>query len=523
MKPTTFLIAFALLLDLTTAFPNWQLVTGQTQFETNRTAQGSMIVNINWTSTATSGTCAEIFEFDNGGGTFTNDTPITYACKSIASGGASVGTPAKTLNSTAGTTIRWRAYSNDSTGAWNNTGINTFQTAGIPTTMWLNVTNVIDEQTLGVTGVNLTASNVTLSAKSYAVASGFTYSVQANEVLNNTFGLMTFTIANVSFYTRHLLYPTWTSPFLGLTIPTIAMLNKSDSSNIPVYVALQQANGAGVAGAYLFINKTINGQSVAIDAAQAPSTSPSSGSSIFYLHQGDAYIITGCLPDMSQCQTVSTVAVASTPITITLSNTVQANYSQSPLNDTTIYIIPNTYSLLGNVNLTLIINNTDNAIQWYAFNISWNNSQQLFFQNVTNQSGGGSLTYLFNQTLYPNGNITTIAYVDLVMQGTPTYNFTTTYLIYNFPTIANASNVSITNILPQINAGSSTLTRAVISITAVAILSSGLAGIVPLGGGIVTMILLGIFVMMFQFITNGMYLLLVIIGGALFIIRVWDK
>lgn len=81
---------------------------------TNSTHVGSAVLHrVRWTDdTALAG---YIFSFDNGTGTYTNDTWVSM----IGTGNWSNVT--KVINATLGSTIKWRVYSNDSNNAWNVT------------------------------------------------------------------------------------------------------------------------------------------------------------------------------------------------------------------------------------------------------------------------------------------------------------------------------------------------------------------------------------------------------------------
>lgn len=94
---------------------------------TNSTIAGT---SINHTVTLTSsGTLSNYtFSFDNGTGTFVNDTTVTL---SVSTTTINI---TKNVNTTVGTTIRWIVYANDSVGDVNNTGIQTYTT----TNFWAN-------------------------------------------------------------------------------------------------------------------------------------------------------------------------------------------------------------------------------------------------------------------------------------------------------------------------------------------------------------------------------------------------
>jgi hypothetical protein len=68
--------------------------------------------NLSWTDNSLSG---YIFSFDNGTGTFVNDSFVSFT------GGQNYSTVIKVINTTLGSTIRWIVYANDSFNQWNST------------------------------------------------------------------------------------------------------------------------------------------------------------------------------------------------------------------------------------------------------------------------------------------------------------------------------------------------------------------------------------------------------------------
>ncbi|MHA2101210.1 MAG: hypothetical protein ACW99A_21300, partial [Candidatus Kariarchaeaceae archaeon] len=82
---------------------------------TNSTSAGEAVEHrVYWTDDIT--LSGYIFEFDNGTGTFTNDSWVSMPS-------ANWSNVTKVVNSTAGSTIRWRVYTNDSINNWNVTDI----------------------------------------------------------------------------------------------------------------------------------------------------------------------------------------------------------------------------------------------------------------------------------------------------------------------------------------------------------------------------------------------------------------
>jgi len=107
---------------------------------TDDTEAGTSILHsVKWTDgTALSG---YIFSFDNGTGSFTNDSFVTM------SGGGDWSNVSKFVNTNVGSTIRWRVYSNDSENQFNSTDIFEYNTT-FPSATFEDVT-VINDLTVG--------------------------------------------------------------------------------------------------------------------------------------------------------------------------------------------------------------------------------------------------------------------------------------------------------------------------------------------------------------------------------------
>lgn len=100
--------------------PKWQENT------TNGTVVGTFVKHsVRWTDdTALDGF---IFSFDNGTGTFINDTFVSMT------GTNNYSNVTKFVNQTVGSTIQWIVYANDSADQWNNTDTFTYDTTSAPT------------------------------------------------------------------------------------------------------------------------------------------------------------------------------------------------------------------------------------------------------------------------------------------------------------------------------------------------------------------------------------------------------
>jgi hypothetical protein len=123
--------------------PQWS------QNSTNSTDRGTSVEHrVKWTDeTALSG---YIFSFDNGTGTFVNDSFVSMI------GATNWSNVTKVVNSTYNVTIRWKVYSNDSENTWNSTDTFSYLTTNIvPTTPTPDLTSV--------DGTNSTPSNLNCS------------------------------------------------------------------------------------------------------------------------------------------------------------------------------------------------------------------------------------------------------------------------------------------------------------------------------------------------------------------------
>ena len=93
---------------------------------TNSTTGGAYILHsVRWTDDMN--LSGYIFEFDNGNGTFYNDSFVTF------SGTNNHSNVSRFVNATVDSAIRWRVYSNDSSDAINSTDIFSYNTLGPPT------------------------------------------------------------------------------------------------------------------------------------------------------------------------------------------------------------------------------------------------------------------------------------------------------------------------------------------------------------------------------------------------------
>ncbi|GAG26647.1 unnamed protein product, partial [marine sediment metagenome] len=95
---------------------------------TTSTLAGTYIEHrVRWTDVGLSG---YIFEFDNGTGTFANDSFV------VMTGTNNWSNVTKYVNETVGSTIRWRVYANDTASPthWNSTDIFTYNTTSV---QWL--------------------------------------------------------------------------------------------------------------------------------------------------------------------------------------------------------------------------------------------------------------------------------------------------------------------------------------------------------------------------------------------------
>jgi PGF-pre-PGF domain-containing protein len=117
---------------VTNNFPQWS------QNSTSSVQAGmSSLHSVKWTDdTALSG---YIFSFDNGTGTFTNDTFVTFT------GTTNHSNVTKYVNETIGTTVRWQVFTNDTANQLNYTSIFQYTTTGDTNPTWSNP--LVDDST----------------------------------------------------------------------------------------------------------------------------------------------------------------------------------------------------------------------------------------------------------------------------------------------------------------------------------------------------------------------------------------
>ncbi len=117
-------ISFSVEVDATN--PTWS--ANQTNGSSTTKTGQSIQFNITLTDTNPD---KYIFSFDNGAGSFTNDSAASYTSGSVL-------TKTKTITATAGQTVRWLWWFNDSAGNVNQTGTSSFVVADSPSSVSIN-------------------------------------------------------------------------------------------------------------------------------------------------------------------------------------------------------------------------------------------------------------------------------------------------------------------------------------------------------------------------------------------------
>jgi PGF-pre-PGF domain-containing protein len=132
---------------------------------TNGTAVGTLIKhNVRWTDEVT--LSGYIFSFDNGTGTLSNDSFVAV------SGTINWSNVTKIVNTTIGSTIRWRVYVNDSANNLNSTSIFNYTTTGDATSPTITINSPTSGQTFTTNNVTINISfsdNVALNYCSYNI------------------------------------------------------------------------------------------------------------------------------------------------------------------------------------------------------------------------------------------------------------------------------------------------------------------------------------------------------------------
>ncbi len=210
--------------DMADGTYNYRAYGNMTDGTANSTGQMTLFVGFpTWSNNATNSTTAGtwvnhsvvlsdnigldyyIFEFDNGTGTPSNDTAVDI------SGTSYIANTTKLINSTIGSTIRWRYYFNDTSNNWNVTDLFSYTTNGsITVCQSLNQANTV--YTLGAnvssdgTCFTITANNVTLDGNGYAInhstgtTAGYGVLVTSSGALNNITirNFLNITLGNIS-------------------------------------------------------------------------------------------------------------------------------------------------------------------------------------------------------------------------------------------------------------------------------------------------------------------------------------
>ena len=153
------LVALSEVSDTDTQSPKWS------QNTTNGTTAGTFIQHsVNWTdNVALSG---YIFSFDNGNGTFYNDTFVTF------SGTQNWSNVSKLVNTTSGVTIQWWVWANDTTNNINSTSVFSYVTTSAPTDSCTYVSgnwdidcsdfcNITSNENLGGNNISIVGTGVT--------------------------------------------------------------------------------------------------------------------------------------------------------------------------------------------------------------------------------------------------------------------------------------------------------------------------------------------------------------------------
>lgn len=219
-----------------TTKPEWSLNS------TNSTSNGTSILhNLKWTDeTALAG---YIFSFDNGTGTFINDSFVSMI------GLSNWSNVSKIVNTTIGSTIRWMVYTNDSSNNQNNTGILTYITtpdlSGLiinsPTTsLPLNVTN----------GQNITITFNLSKSDGINVTTGVTMN---NVTINNNLSSIVYT-PEIPAYNTTLLSEDWEAGSINTTKWNVTASGYAINTNQKYAGSYSISLGSSLSNKYFWAN-----------------------------------------------------------------------------------------------------------------------------------------------------------------------------------------------------------------------------------------------------------------------------
>ena len=523
MKKVLLGLLLVLAMGLVSATPTWsnvywvlsgQVSNGATNF-TNFTGE-VLDFHSFWSGGTCGGACWTIFEFDNGNGTLYNVTEN----QNFAGAGQDLVIKQIQINNTIGSVVRFRTWVNDSPGVYNATNIFTFNTTSV-----VNFTPFADERSMSPLLVNLTSLNSTAQINDGTFILNFTSSG-----FNVSQGVMHFTFINSNsstpYYGRALYFTVNSQTFISR--PEY-LLSTTDLNNVLMPVRVIDSTGAGIGGANVTQEKSFNGNVVVLDNEFTATGQGSDGLVSISCHIGDSYTLLVSSPSGNSFTGGINCIAAGLTITLSSSGGSIANFTTNGNNQTTVSISPTSNFLSQELtNITGYFNNTAGLLVWWGMNITQNatidNSSLtvypgpsvIFFANSTNGAWGGQVGFPLNTTVYP-GNYSVELFWDV--QGYSEQNYTFFFYPNNNFVIGNATNINLYSGLTLMSNSLDPLTKIVISVVVSGLGAGVITGVTGLGGGIVAMGFLGFFALV-NFVPPGLYVLMLLLGLGLFVIRV---
>ena len=428
---------------------------------TNGTATGSYVLHsLNLTDQiALSG---YVFEFDNGTGTFVNNSFIALA------GTQGWSNVSKWINTTVGSNIRWRVYTNDSLNQWNSTGIFTYKTTDIIkpyfTTIPANASLFYANQSLLVTfaaadnsGFGYYRINDTrflinqtgfLSNATSIAVGNYEINVTINDTSNNINWTRYTVQVNKSQENCQVLYNA-SSP---ITFPATFLVWANCTS--PFVLA---RNGTTIT------NNSV--QSLAVGAYNFSMSRNDSSNYTSYYNETLMRVIDTTSPRFTTIPSNASLFYANQSLLVQFTGTDETGFGYYRINDTrflinqTGFLFNATPMAVGNYVINVTINDTYNNINWTRYTVQINKSNYFdcgVYFNATSPINypdnliaytncSSDYTFYVNQTAISNSSTINsgAGYYNLTVQRTDTTNYTNTFDDEFFTVNRNPENCQV--------------------------------------------------------------------------------
>lgn len=365
------LLFLLLLLPSAWAAPSWLAFN-----HTSSVAGATVNFNVTWDFTVATGNCWAIFEIDNGDGVPVNVSTSTNFCGSDPQDFV----VSYTLNSTLGSTIRWRTYVNQTLFGFNSSPIVTFNT-----TAAVVIFKVFDENTLTPITFNLTSTNSTTTKNL-----GNNLQTYSSVPENLTLGFSYLTFSNLSYYARkqyHMFTPSTNINISGYLIS----LTDPDAALISIQVV--DALGQPQANVNVTLLKQINN----VQTVMTSDYTTGDGRVVFYVLQNDVYTV--IITDGTNTFTSSLTAINGQTYSYILGRAFIA-YMPTDLafQNLSIYSIRparNIYSQFTTIAFQIESSKTD--LSYFNLTLMYPNGT-IFYTDNSSNARGGTLAVNFSRT-----------------------------------------------------------------------------------------------------------------------------